>query len=238
MKKQFLIIGLGSFGQSCIETLLDYDVDILLIDKNEETVNLYKDRVANAFVVDVTKFETIERIIPPTIDVAILDLGKNIEVSILLTNYLKKRGIKDIVSKGETYQHGEILQLLGATKVIFPNREAANKIIPLLLAPVLTDYFPIAKELIIAEIKVPENIVGQTLIQADIRKKYQLNLIAFKTERDGEYKDFSPDYRFKINDTILVFGNEKNIYKFLQDSKTPQQKMTFNFFKKIFKTNK
>jgi trk system potassium uptake protein TrkA len=154
MMKQFVIIGLDIFGKRALEELIPLEVDILIIDKDKEVIQNYKDKVASAYVADVTQIEIIEKIIPRTIDTAIIDLGDKIEASILVTHYLKQLGVREIVVKAESDQHGNILKIIGATMVIFPNKEAAKKIIPLLVSPLLLNYFPISEELIIAEVKV------------------------------------------------------------------------------------
>ena len=90
MMKQFAIIGLGSFGLWVLEELLDVDVEVLIVDKDEEVVTQYRNQVAAAYVADAIKEETINKIVPPDIDVAVIDLGDRTEVSILVANYLKK----------------------------------------------------------------------------------------------------------------------------------------------------
>jgi trk system potassium uptake protein TrkA len=232
MMKQFVIIGLDIFGKRALEELIPLEVDILIIDKDKEVIQNYKDKVASAYVADVTQIEIIEKIIPRTIDTAIIDLGDKIEASILVTHYLKQLGVREIVVKAESDQHGNILKIIGATMVIFPNKEAAKKIIPLLVSPLLLNYFPISEELIIAEVKVPTQYMGKSVLDAHLREKYQLTIIAVKN--NDQYRMIMPEYIFNEGDIILVAGNETYISTFIQSPIVPKSKSILKVIKRLF----
>ncbi|MBN2737499.1 MAG: TrkA family potassium uptake protein [Spirochaetales bacterium] len=236
--RQCAIIGLDIFGLRALEELIVFNIDILLIDKDEELIQSYKDKVSSAFVMDVTKLESVEKMIPKSIDVAIIDLGGNMEASILIIHYLKELGIQQIVVTADTDQHGKIFEILGATMVVYPEREAIKRIIPLLVSPLLMNYFPISEDLIIAEVKVASKFTGKSLIQVDLRKNYQLNVIAIKNQENNKYQNFNPAYQFKNDDVILVSGNEKDISKFIQQPIKPQNKGLMSFIKGLFTTKK
>jgi len=211
---QFAIIGMSTFGQRMLEELSQLDCEILIVDKDRDVIDAFKDKVSSAYIADVINEETIKKLIPPTIDAAIIDLGDRTEVSILVTNYLKKMGVSTIVVKAETSEHGEILDLVGATHVVFPNREAAKRITPILGSSLIFNYLPISNGLVIPEVKAPSKFFGMTLIEADLRRTQGLNVVAIRKEADGEYEFFSPEYRLQPNDLLLVVGGEENIYRF------------------------
>ena len=165
--KQYAIIGMSNFGKSMLDELTKIDCEILVIDKDRELVESLKDRVDSAFIADAINEETIQRLIPNTIDAAIVDLGDRIEVSILVTNYLKKMGVKKIIAKAESNEHGEILQIIGADHVVFPNKEAAKRLAPMILSDALFNYFPIGEDLVIAEVRMPDKYADNTIIEAD-----------------------------------------------------------------------
>lgn len=213
--KQFALIGLSSFVCRIIEELGDFNCDILLIDKDPEAVELYKDRVTRAFVADVLNEEAINQLIPADIDAVVMDPGDRIEVSILVTNYLKKMGVKNIFVRAETTEHGEILNLVGADHVIYPNREAAKRIAPMLLTSRLANYLPIGNGLVIAEVKAPEELLGRNLIEADLRRVRKLNVIAVRNEEKGEELKFQhAEYRIKEGDILLLAGREEDVHSF------------------------
>jgi trk system potassium uptake protein TrkA len=209
--KQFAVIGLGFLARRVLEELLEYEVEILILDKDRENVELYQDRVSAAYVADAIREETIEKIVPEGIDAAIVDMGKRIEASILATNYLTKRGVRRVIAAAETDQHGEILRVVGATEVIFPNREAAKRLTLPLVSPTLFNYFPIGGKLVIAEIKPPPEQVNKTLVEADLRRVYGLNIIAVRQETGGEYRFVAPSYRIEETDVLLAAAAEEDL---------------------------
>jgi len=117
--KQFALIGISKFGRRVLEELIDTGCEILIVDKDRAVVETYKEQVTSAYIADVLNEETIRKIIPKTIDAAVVDLGDNIEASILVTNYLKKMGIREIIVRAESNEHGEILELVGASQAHF-----------------------------------------------------------------------------------------------------------------------
>lgn len=209
--KQFALIGIDVFGRRVLEELLEYDVEVLIIDRDEEVVQEFEDRVAAAYVANGIRQDTIERIVPDTVDAAIVDLGKNIEASILVSNYLSKMGLRKIIAKAETDQHGEILTIAGATDVIYPNREAAIRLVLPLVSASMLNYFPIGKNLVIAELELPDEFEGSTLVDADLRKNYRVNVIAVRQRGRDEYDFVSPLYRVESGDVFLAAGTEEDI---------------------------
>lgn len=217
--KQFAIIGVSKFGLRVLEELSEIDCEILIIDKDRELIEKLKERVTYSYIADVLNEETIRKLVPRTVDAAIVDLGDRTEASILVTNYLKKIGVAKIIAKAETDDHGEILSIVGATDVIFPNREAAKRLTPLIAYDRLFNYLPISEGLIIAEIKVPEKHVGMTLIEANFRRTYRFNVIAIRRpeEEESGYRFFDPDYRLQKDDILLVAGSEEDLAALVGD---------------------
>lgn len=211
--KQVAILGVSYFGSAVLDELLEMDVDILVIDKDREVLDRYRDAVSAAIGMDVINWDALEKTLPKTLDAVVIDMGKNIESSILAASYCRKMGIKTIIAKAETEAHGEILGIVGATKVIFPNREAAKRIVPQIVSNLVLNYLPVGGNLVIAEVEIPESFVGKTVLELDLRKKFGLNLISVRSEED-EYRLFSPDYRFEAHDIALVSGTEADIDAF------------------------
>ncbi|MDR2444927.1 MAG: TrkA family potassium uptake protein [Spirochaetaceae bacterium] len=211
--KQIAILGLGHFGKSILDELLELNVDVLIVDKDRDVIDTYKDSPVNAVALDILTVETLRKILPDSIDVVIIDLGGKIEASVLATSYCAKLNIKSIIVKAETDTHGEILELVGATKIVFPNREAAKRVTPLLFSTSMLSYLPVSGGLAIAELSIPELFFGKTLIETELRKKYQLNLLSVRTE-DTEYTICEPNYVFKAGDIGLFYGIGEALQEF------------------------
>ncbi len=232
--KQFAVIGLGSFGRRMVEELSDITSEIIIVDKDADLVERFKDQVGSAYITDALNEEAVKRIIPPGIDAAIVDLGDSIEASILVTNYLKKIGVGDIIVKATSDAHGEVLRLLGADTVIFPDLEAARRLTPMLASSLLFNYMPISAGLVLAEVNLPERFVGLTLIEANLRQKYSVNVIAFRNEGGGDYQFFSPGHKLQADEIILVAGKEKDVLEFSGRDTGSKKGKGKNIFKSIF----
>jgi trk system potassium uptake protein len=217
--KQYAIIGLSNFGKFMLDELSKLDCEILVVDKKRELIEAIKDRVTSAFIADAMNEETIKRLIPETIDAAIVDLGDSLEVSILVTNYLKKMGVKRIVAKAESSQHGEILDIIGADTVVFPNREAAKRLVPMIFSDAVFGYFPIGDDLVIAEVIIHKKMAGKSVIDVDLRRQSGLNIIALK-KGDRYEQVVSGDHILKEDEILLVSGSPADIEKFSGDKLT------------------
>ncbi len=108
--------------------------------------------------------------------------------------------------------------MVGATKIIFPHREAAKRITPLLVSSGLLNYLPVSGKLVIAEILVPERLFGISLLDANLRRSYGVNLISVKNGEDEEYGLFTPEYSFKPGDIALVSGMDKSVELFAESN--------------------
>jgi trk system potassium uptake protein TrkA len=212
MRKQLAMIGLSSFTKRMLEQLETMDCEILLIDKDPEIIDEYKDRVHRAFIADVLNEATLSKLIPPGIDAVVIDPGDRIEVSILATNYLKKMGVRKVFVRAETDEHGEILKLVGADHVVFPNLEAAVRLAPMLLSSHLLSYVPLSPEMVLAEVKAPVGIIGRQLMESGLRDKMNLNVVGLRGGQNGQgYGFVSPSYVFEEGDILLVAGAEKDV---------------------------
>lgn len=237
--QQFAIIGLGAFGLRMLEELISITSELIIIDKDREVIEKYKDIAKAAYISDAINETALMKLIPVEIDAVIVDLGGKIEVSIMVTNYLKKMGIKQIIVKAQTDEHGDVLAMVGATQVIFPDREAAKRITPMLASSFLYNFMPISEKLALAEIRVNENCLGKTLLDANLRKTFGLNVVAMRKEESGDFFFISdPAYSFEENDILLVAGSEENINTFSRNPERTGNKEFGKFFKNLFSKNK
>jgi trk system potassium uptake protein TrkA len=231
--KQFAIIGLSRFGERMLEELVDTGSEIILIDKDRDTIERYRDQVAAAYVADALNEDVLEKLVPRTIDAAIVDPGEKTEVSILAVHYLKKMGIKEIIAKADSDEHEEVLKLVGATRVVRPNTEAARRIAPFLVSSLVFSYLPISKELVVAEIKVPDPFIGKSLIEVDLRKQYRMNVIAYRKVDQEDYAFYAPEYRLQADDLLLVAGAEEDIARFTEERVPAGSRGLVGFFRRF-----
>ncbi|OQY37188.1 MAG: hypothetical protein B6229_08840 [Spirochaetaceae bacterium 4572_7] len=234
MMKQFAVIGLGSFGLRVVAEMQELDAEIIILDRESDVIDQLKDSVHAAYIVDVEDEGAINKLIPSSIDAVILDLGDNLEVTILVTNYLKKMGVENIVVKASSDKHGEILTIVGASHVIYPDLEAAKRVTPLLVSDTLYNFIPISSGLVMAEIFVPKKYVGKTLIEANLRYEEGVNIVAIKKGNIGEYSFFVPDYSLEADDILLAVGAEDNIMGFTAVGGLKSDRKLSSILRKIF----
>ncbi|GAB1458073.1 TrkA family potassium uptake protein [Spirochaetota bacterium] len=214
MARQYAIVGLGSFGVKVLEKLSEATDQIIILDKEKSIVEQYKDLAAKSYIADALNKEALFKIIPEAIDVAVVDVGDHLEVAIIVTNALKKLGARQIIVRADSEERGEILEMVGATQVIYPAKEAATKLVPMLVSSTLFSYMPISPSLALAETRVPERYIGMTLIEANLRQDKGINIIAIRKTEGDEYEYFEPRYRLQAVDVLLCAGTEKDITAF------------------------
>ena len=107
MDQQYAIIGLGSFGRRTLEKLSEASDQILIVDNDKAVVEAHKDLAAKSYVANAINQEALERIVPHGLDVAVVDLGDHLEAAIMVTNTLKKLGVRKIIVRAESEERGE-----------------------------------------------------------------------------------------------------------------------------------
>ncbi len=233
---QVAIIGLGMFGIRMMEELSLADAAIIIVDKDPEIIDAYKDKVQDAFIADAINEAALKKIIPSDIDAVIVDMGGSIEASVMTTNYLKKMNINKIIVKAETNAHGEILTLVGATQIIYPDLDAAQRLTPQLVSNRLFNFVQVSENFSLAEVAVTESILGHSIFDVNFRQKYGLTLVAFRHKDQEDYAFISGgSFIFEENQILLVAGNDEAIESFTKKekpiTKTPKRE---RLFKRLF----
>lgn len=234
MVRQYAIVGLGSFGVRVLEKLSEATDQIIIIDKNKEIIEKYKDMAAKSYITDALSRQALSRIIPESIDVAIVDVGDNIEAAVVVTNALKKLGARQIIVRADTQERGEILEMVGATRIVYPALEAATKIVPMLVSSSLFSFMAISPSLVLAEVGVPERYQGMTLVEANFRQSKGINVVAIRKQTGDEYEYFDPKYRLAADDVMLCAGTERDVTAFTGARVTARKNVIGEMLKGIF----
>ena len=179
-RKTFGVIGLGRFGSAIAATLAELGHEVVGVDGNEERVHQLADVIAHAIQLDATDERALRAAGIQDVDTAVVSIGENIESSLLVVMLLRELGIGTIVAKAVTPLHGRILEKLGVSRVIFPEREMAIRLAHSLVIPNVIDYIELSRDFSIVEIPAPEGFIGRTLKQLELRPRFGLTLIAVK----------------------------------------------------------
>jgi trk system potassium uptake protein TrkA len=213
MSKQFAIIGMGRFGSSVARTLYEMDYEVMGIDENEERINENIQYVTHAVAADSTDERALKEIGIRNFDVVVVAIGVDIQASILTVLTLKELGVKKIVAKAQNERHGQVLYKVGADRVVFPERDMGVRVAHNLISANVLDFIELAEDYSVAEVVVSSKLVGQNLRQLDIRRKYEVNVIAIKSGDKFNIAP-SPDEVIQYGDVLVVIGNNKDLKAF------------------------
>ncbi|MEL3908136.1 MAG: TrkA family potassium uptake protein [Treponemataceae bacterium] len=208
--KTFTVMGLGLFGMNAAKTLADLNQNVIVIDSDEEKINLISNYVSEAYVADISVPGVLEDIGIQDSDVVIVAVGEYFEEALLATLKCYDLGIKEIIVKSSSATHSRILEKIGATMTVIPEEQSAVKLAHSLVTKNLIDIVQLAEGYSIAEIIVPESWVGHSIIELDIRKKYDISVIAVMHENTVKVNPSATEV-FQSNDRIFVLGKNVNI---------------------------
>jgi trk system potassium uptake protein TrkA len=212
--KRFAVIGTGSFGYYVAKALYENKNEVIAIDRNKERVQAIEPYCTSAIVQDVTDIEALKGLGLKEMDAVIVSTGANIKPSILICFHLSRLGVTRIIVKAEDDDHGEILKELGATEIIRPGMDMAQRLAMRLTSPNILEFLPLEEEYTIAQVDPPPSFIGKSLKDLNLRKRYEVNVIAVKElvpERFVMVPD--GDYPIKDSDVLIMLGRHEDLNK-------------------------
>ena len=210
--KSILLIGLGRFGRHVAEKLYELDHQVMAVDKQEDRVEAVMSYVTNAQIGDSTNMEFLETLGVSNFDVCIVAIASDFQSSLETTAYLKDLGAKMVVSRASRDVRARFLLRNGADEIVYPEKQVANWTAIRYSSEHIFDYVQLSDTHAIFEIEMPQNWVGKTIGQVDIRKKFNINIMALK--RDGKLDmAIRPDTMLTDDATMLVLGESRDIQK-------------------------
>ena len=207
MMKQFVVIGLGNFGYYLATNLYKMGHEVLAIDNNSEKVQNIKNEVSRAVVADSTNKNVLESLGVHDVDATIVCMGTCLESSILTTLNLKDIGVKRIIAKAISNTHSRLLQKVGASEVIFPDRDQALSLTEQLQNPNVLEYLPFVEGYSILEIAPPKEFIGKNLRELNLINRYGIQVLAVK-EIIPDRINMIPTSEFvlKESDLLILLG--------------------------------
>ena len=212
MKKNVLLIGLGRFGRHLAMQLNQMGHQVMGVDRNEERVNECMDFLTNAQIGDSTRVEFLRSLGVGNYDVCICCIGNDFQSSLETTALLKDLGARFVVSRAARDIQAKFLLRNGADEIVYPEKQLANWTAIRYTSDHILDYIELDDGYAIFEVEIPREWVGRTVGDIDIRRKYNINILAVK--RDGKLDvTVNPDTCFTDRDAMLVLGSNKDIHK-------------------------
>ncbi len=214
MSKKYATIGLGNFGFNVTKTLFEEGHDVVAVDLDEDATQRVQPYCTQAIVADATQKETIRGLGLEEMDAVIVSMGGNESAATLITLYLKEFGVKRIVVKASNEDHGKILSKVGASDVIFPEKDMAVKVARSLSTPDVLDYIPMSGDYLIAEIAPLDAFVGKSLAELQLRSRYGITVIGIKELVPENFILVPPaSFVIKHSDILIVIGKRIDIQK-------------------------
>ena len=219
---RFLVIGMGTFGTATALGLMEEGSEVFAADHRPELIDEIKGRVTDAAILDATSEDALKSIGIRDFDCAIVCMG-NLESSVLITLILKKLGVPKLIARASDPAHAEILERIGASEVLQPEKQEAERLVKQLTAAHILSYITLADDHILADIKATPAIIGRTIKELNFRARYKVNIIAIKYLVPEITHEGVSAFRHRINDVpepdalidegdvLVIVGKAKNI---------------------------
>ena len=210
--KTILLIGLGRFGRHVAMKLHELNHQVMAVDQDEEKVNRILPYVTSAQIGDSTNEEFLASLGVRNFDVCIVAIGDDFQSSLETTSLLKELGAKMVVSRAARDVHAKFLLRNGADEIVYPEKQMALWTAMRYSSDHILDYIELDEEHAVVEITVPAEWQGKTVGSLDIRKKYNINIMAVKKQGTINLT-ITPDTRFSEDESLLILGSNKAIQK-------------------------
>ena len=206
--KSYVVIGLGRFGTEMALKLYNCGEDVLAIDTDETIIDKLADRVTKAVAADARDLDVLRKLGVDDFDSAVVAVGSDLAASALITMNLKALGVPFILCKAHDDTYREILEKLGADRVIIPEREMADKLAKGLTTAGVMEYIELSDEYGIVEMSPPAEWLGKTIRALELRTRYGANVIASRRE---DTLRIPPDIDTPLEDDMIlvILGSSK-----------------------------
>jgi trk system potassium uptake protein TrkA len=212
--KRVIVIGLGIFGYNIARELYESGFEVIAVDKNKDAVQRIRDYATKAILADGTDREIMDLIGIQEDDLAIISFGEDLAASTLITLHLRQLKVKTIIVKAPSEDHKLILERVGATEVIIPEKEIATKLARGLRSPNVLDYLPISEDYMISEVAPPTAFLGKSIADLQLRNRYHIEVIAVRDILTDRIVMVPPaGYVIKDGEALVVVGKETDIDK-------------------------
>ena len=210
--KSVLIIGMGRFGRHLAAKMKELGNQVMVIDKDEDLMESLSNRYTECAIGDCTKEEVVESLAVENFDVCFVTIGEDFQASLVITSLLKRYGARMIVSKTKQDIQSELLRQIGATEVIYPEREIAERVAVRYNADNIFDFIPLTSDFAIYEIPIVPSWAGNTIQGVNVRRQYNINIVAIR-QGDNIYPMPGPDYTFRDGEHVIVMGRADDVFR-------------------------
>ncbi len=213
--KSILIIGMGRFGRHMARKFIEQGNEVMAVDNKESRINAVMSFVTDAQIADATNEQYIETLGVNNFDLCVVTIGEDFQASLETTALLKDLGAPYVISRASRDVHAKFLLRNGADEVIYTEKETAERLAVKYGSDSIFNYIELTEDYSIYEITVPEPWVGKSIIDKNIRNKYNISILATK-ENDEIFPLPHPDHIFKSTETLMVMGRNEDIERLIK----------------------
>ncbi|QTE70659.1 TrkA family potassium uptake protein [Clostridiales bacterium FE2011] len=213
--KSYVVIGLGRFGTELATRLYARGEEVMVIDTNDQLIDKIADKVTRAVAADARDLDVLTKLGVENFEHAVVAVGSDLASSALITMNLKSLNVPYILCKAHDDTYREILERLGADKVIIPEREVADKLALGMTQAGVMEYIELSQEFGIVEMEPIAEWVGKTIRELELRTRYGVNVIAVRGE--GDAIKIPPDIDTPIpEDVVMVMLGKYEMFESLK----------------------
>lgn len=213
-RTEVLVVGLGRFGSAVAGTLAELGHDVTGVDVSPALVQAAARLVGNVVQADATDIEAMRQLGAGDFRQAVVAIGADVEASVLATSVLLELGIARVWAKAITARHGQILERIGAHRVVFPEHEMGVRVAHALTGRTL-EYIELGPDLALAETTPPRTLVGRTLAEAGVRRRHDVTVVGVRSP-GGAVQPATADTRVGEGDQLLVMGATARVERFCE----------------------
>ena len=208
--KSFLVIGAGTFGHHLCREFAKQKCEVMIVDRNPKPLEDLLNVVTSAKIADCANIETLRSFDIPSFDACFVSVGRNFQYSLEITSLLKELGAKKVFSKADEDIQAKFLRRIGADEVVYPEKDMAMRIAVAESSDSIFDCMPLTEDFGIYEITVPKRWVGKTIVKLDVRRAYNLTVLAIKN--GTSLRPLPPvDHVFTETEHLMVLGRDEDI---------------------------
>ncbi len=210
--KTYAVFGLGRYGTAVAKELLNGGAEVLAVDIDENIVNSAITELPFCKCADITNAEVIKQLGISNIDVVIICMANYLEAGIISTVLCKEAGVKKIIAKCSNEMQKKILRSVGADVVVIPEQESGTRLAKNLLSSGFVDIIELSKDFSMVELDVRPEWRNKTILELNLRKKYEINIVAIKKDGDASIT-ITPETVLTNDMQLIVIANTAKLEK-------------------------
>lgn len=209
-KKSIAVIGLGRFGSTVAKTVANMGHEVLGVDKDEDMVQKISPYVTHAVVADTSDEDALRELSLNQFDVVVIGIGDNLQGNLMTAMLVKEIGVEYIIAKAQDIMQGKLLEKIGVDLVIYPESDMAIRVAQMLVREHVVDYLQLSKDIGLVEMETPEYLQGKNLIEANIRVRFNVSVVAIRRNNDVIAPP-DPHGPLMASDMLLIIGRDEDI---------------------------